>query len=58
MLTAARVLSRIPCLGGKPILKKIFEPRGSDKKNFLSLLGGGPEHAPPENFENIVFRIG
>ena len=25
-------------------------------KKFLGLLGG-PGHAPPENFENIVFRI-
>ena len=36
-------------------MKKIFEPRWAIKK-FLGLLGG-PGHAPPENFENIVFRI-
>ena len=27
------------------------------RKKFLGLLGG-PRRAPPENFENIVFRIG
>ena len=56
MLTAARVLSRIFCLGGKPIPKKIFEPRGGDKNFFMP--SRGPGHAPPESFENIVFRIG
>ena len=55
MLTAARVLSRI-FVWGEPILKKIFEPRGGDKK-FFRPSKGGPGHAPPENFENIVFRI-
>ena len=30
----SRVLSRIFCLGGKSILKKIFEPRGGEKKFF------------------------
>ena len=30
----SRVLSRIFCLGGKSILKKIFEPRGGEKKSF------------------------
>ena len=33
------VLSRIFCLGGKSILKIIFEPRGGEK-NFLGFLGG------------------
>ena len=55
MLTAARVLSRIFLYGGKPMLKKIFEPRCGDKKIFRP--SRGPGHAPPENFENIGFRI-
>ena len=50
----SRVLSRIFCLVGKSILKKIFEPRGFEKKMFLGLPGG----SGPEKFENIVFRIG
>ena len=37
-------------------MKKIFEPRCGDKKIFRPSRGG-PGHAPPENFENIVFRI-
>ena len=55
MLTAARVLSRIFCLGGEADPEKIFEPRGG--KIFLGLLGGSGACCP-ENFENIVFRIG
>ena len=43
--------------GGKSILKKMFEPRGTRKKFFRpSRRVRG--HAPSENFENIVFRIG
>ena len=56
-----RVLSGIFCLGGggggESILKKIFEPRDGAKKFFRpsrEIRG----HAPAENFENIVFRIG
>ena len=30
----SRVLSRIFCLEGKSILKKVFEPRGGEKKIF------------------------
>ena len=41
----------------KSILKKIFELRGGDK-NFFMPSRGVRGHAPPENFENIVFRIG
>ena len=35
-----RVLSRIFCLGGKSILKKIFEAPGRREKFFLGFLGG------------------
>ena len=52
-----RVLSRSFCLGGKSILEKIFEPRGG-AKNFFRPSRGVRGHALPENFENIVFRIG
>ena len=52
-----RVLSRIFCLGGKSILKKIFEPRGGEK-NFFRPSRGLRGHGAPENFENIVFRMG
>ena len=45
------------CLGGKSILKKIFEAR-SGEKIFFRPSRGVRGHAPPENFENIVFRIG
>ena len=34
-----RVLSRIFCLGGKSILKKIFEPRGGEKNFFRPSRG-------------------
>ena len=44
-------------LGGESILKKIFEPRGGEKK-FFRPSTGVRGNAPPENFENIVFRIG
>ena len=54
---AFRVLSRIFCLGGKSIVTKIFEPRGGEEKFFRSSRGVRG-HAPQENFENIVFRIG
>ena len=37
--------------------EKIFEPRGG-KKNFFLPSWGVWGHAPPEKFENIVFRIG
>ena len=58
VLTAARVLSRIFVWGGgEADPEKNFEPRGGDNKFFLGLLGG-PGHAPPENFEYIVFGIG
>ena len=43
--------------GGKSILKKIFEPRGGEKK-FFRPSRGVRGHGPPDNFENIVFRIG
>ena len=43
--------------GGESILKKIFESRGGEKKIFRPSTGVRG-HAPPENFENIVFRIG
>ena len=43
--------------GGKSILKKIFEPCGGEKK-ICRLSRGVQGHASPENFENIVFRIG
>ena len=36
-----RGLSRIFCLGGKSILKKIFEPRGGEKKFFRPSRGSG-----------------
>ena len=36
------------------ILKKIFE----EARKFFKGLLGGPGHAPPKNFEKIVFRIG
>ena len=55
MLTAARVLSRTFCLGGSQFGKKILSHAAAIKKK-LGLLGG-PGHAPPENFENTVFRI-
>ena len=38
-------------------MKKIFEPRGGEK-NFFRPSRGVWGHAVPENFENIVFRIG
>ena len=44
--------------GGEVNPGKKFEPLGGEKKLFLGLLGGVRGHAPPENFENIVFRIG
>ena len=51
-LTSSRVLSRVFCfLGG-------FEPRGSEKRTFWGLCRGVQGHAPSENYENIVFRIG
>ena len=37
--------------------EKILEPRGGEKTFFRPSRGSG-RHAPPENFENIVFRIG
>ena len=43
--------------GGRVDPKKVLEPRSGRKKFFRSskgVLG----HAPPENFEKIVFRIG
>ena len=40
ILVLPRVLSRSFCLGGKSILKNIFEPSGGAKKFFLGLLGG------------------
>ena len=40
--------------GGESTLKIFLEPR-RDGKNFLGLLGG---HAPLENVEKIVLRIG
>ena len=52
-----RFLSRIFCLRGKSILKNIFEPRGGEKKIFRPSRGIRG-HVPPENFENIVFKIG
>ena len=44
------------CLGGESILKKCLS-HAAARKSFLGLLGG-PGDAPPENVENIVFRIG
>ena len=56
-MSGHRFLSRIFWFGGKSILKKIFEPCGGEKKIFTpSRRVRG--HAPPENFENIMFRIG
>ena len=43
--------------GGESILKKSFEPRGGEK-TFFRPSRGVRGHAPLENFENIVFRIG
>ena len=40
-LPVYRVLSRIFCSGGKSILKKIFEPRGGEKKFFRPSRGSG-----------------
>ena len=37
--------------------KKFLEPR-SGAKNFFRPSRGVLGHAPPENFEKIVFRIG
>ena len=37
--------------------EKSFEPRGGEKKIFRPSRGVR-EHAAPESFENIVFRIG
>ena len=56
VMSSSRVLSRIFCLGGESILKK-FLSHASASKIFLGLLGV-LGHAPLENFENIVFRIG
>ena len=38
-------------------MKTIFEP-GGGKKKFFRPSRGVWGHAPPENFENIAFRIG
>ena len=57
MLTAARVLSRTFVWEGGADPEKNFLSHAAAIKNFLGLLGG-PGHAPPENFENIVFGIG
>ena len=43
--------------GEKLILKKVLEPRGGEK-TFFRPSRGIRGHAPQENFENIVFRIG
>ena len=53
-LTSGRVLSRVFLFffGGGG-----FEPHGSKKRTFWVLSRGVQGHAP-ENFENIVFRIG
>ena len=53
-LTSSRVLSRAFFEGGGGG----FEPRGSEKRTFWGLSRGVQGHAPSENFENIVFRIG
>ena len=44
-----RVLSRIFCLGGKSILKKIFEPRGGEK-TFFRPSREGPGACSPGQF--------
>ena len=46
-------------MGGELILKKLLGDAAA-RKNFFRPSGGGGVrgHAPPENFKNIVFRIG
>ena len=44
-------------MGGKSILKK-FLSHAAARKNFFRPSRGVRGHAPLENFENIVFRIG
>ena len=57
VMSSSRVLSRIFCFGGKSILKKLLS-HASVSKNFFRPSRGLRGHAPLENFENMVFRIG
>ena len=52
-----RVLSRIFCLGGSRSLK-IFWSHAAVRKNYFRPSRGVQGHAPQENFEKTVFRVG
>ena len=52
------VLSRTFCLGGEVDPEKKFWAKQLREKLYFIICRGVREHAPPENFENIVFRIG
>ena len=56
-LYLVRIQSRMFCLKGKSILKKIFEPRGGEKK-FFRPSWGIRGMLPRKIFQNIVLRIG
>ena len=60
------VLSRIFCLGGGggggggggEVDPKKKLRQAASRKTYFRISRGVRGHAPPENFENIVFRIG